>query len=128
MISHFPVTPPSTPHPTPALSPPLCLYEAALPPTHTPLPHRSSNPSTLGHQTSPGTKGLTSHCCQARPSSATYLSGATDPSRYALWLVVQTLGGLGGQPAYVVLPVGLQSPFAPPVLLPAPPPGSLSSV
>ena len=32
------------------------------------------------------------------------------------------------RPAYVVLPVRLQSPSAPPVLLPAPPPGSLSSV
>ena len=44
MISHFLVTPPPTPYPTSAFSAPLCLYEGALPSTHTFLPHHSSMP------------------------------------------------------------------------------------
>jgi hypothetical protein len=34
------------------------------------------------------TKGLPSHECQIRPSSATYVAGAMDPSMCTLWLVV----------------------------------------
>jgi hypothetical protein len=34
------------------------------------------------------TKSLLSHCCQIRPSSATYVSGTMDPSLYTPWLVV----------------------------------------
>ena len=48
MISPFPVTPPQIPHPIPPLSPPLCLYEGAPPPTHPLLPHHSSIPLCWG--------------------------------------------------------------------------------
>ena len=48
MISHFPVAPLPTPHPTLALPPLFCLYESAHPRTHTLLPHRSSIPLLWG--------------------------------------------------------------------------------
>jgi hypothetical protein len=41
------------------------------------------------------TKGLSSHWCQTRPSSATYAAEAMGPSRCPLWLVVYSLGALG---------------------------------
>ena len=81
MISQFPVTPPPTSHPTCALPTPLCLYEGAPPPTHTLQPHLSGILVCWGSNL-PGTKGFPSHCCQARASSATYMFGAMDPSRY----------------------------------------------
>jgi hypothetical protein len=34
------------------------------------------------------TKGLSSHSCPTRQSSATYKAGAMSPSLYTLWLVV----------------------------------------
>ena len=41
------------------------------------------------------TKCLTSHWCQIRQSSATYVSRAMEASLYTLWLVVSSLGALG---------------------------------
>jgi hypothetical protein len=40
-------------------------------------------------------KGLFSHWCPTRPSSATYAAGAMGPSMCTLWLVVSSLGALG---------------------------------
>ncbi|EDL86446.1 rCG65873 [Rattus norvegicus] len=39
----------------------------------------SEHTPTLGHQASPGPRISPSHCCQARPSSAIYVSGTMDP-------------------------------------------------
>ena len=89
MISHFPVTPlPPPTYPTSALTPPFFLYESASPLPHTLWPHHSSI-SLLYWAIKPlEIKGLSSHCCQARPSSATYVSGAKYPFRHTPWLVV----------------------------------------
>lgn len=78
MISHFSVIPPPTPHPTSALLPPLVHYEVTLQPIHTLLPSAPASPY-CGAPHLPGTKGLPSHCCQARLSSATYIFGSMDP-------------------------------------------------
>lgn len=77
-------------------SPPFCLYESAPPPTNTLLPHCSIL-SYAGASSLPWTKGLPSRCCQASPSSATYVSGNINPSRYTPLLVVHTLGKLSVQ-------------------------------
>jgi hypothetical protein len=67
----------------------LPIWECS--PTH---PHSSAplfhHPPTLRHQPLPRlrTKDLPSHCCWTRPSSATYVSGAIDPSMYIAWLVI----------------------------------------
>jgi hypothetical protein len=56
--------------------------------------------------------------CQARPSSATYVYGAMDPSRYIPWLVVYSLRVLGGQASLccsssgVAVPLCFSSPSA----------------
>ena len=120
----------------------LPLHQPPIQHLSSPLPFACvralSHPPTLSCPTTPTspyaresnvprTKGLPSHCCQARPFSATNVSEAMDPSRYTPWLVVETLGDLV-RSVCVVLLLGLHSPFAPPVLLPAPSPGSLSSV
>jgi hypothetical protein len=70
-----------------ALSSSFCLYESVPLPTHTLPPHTPSSPYARASNL-PGTKGLSSHCCQARPSPATYVSEAIDPSRYTPCLVV----------------------------------------
>ena len=72
--------------------PPLFLYEGAPPTPFNPsiLPYPYTGISNL-----PDTKGLPSHCCQARPSFATYAYGAIDSSRYTPWLGVQYLGITG---------------------------------
>jgi hypothetical protein len=95
MIFHFLVTPPPTTHPTSALPTTLCLYESVPLPTLS-SPTTPASPCT-GASNLSETKDLLSHCCQARPSSATYVYGVIDPSRYTPWLVVCTLGELGGQ-------------------------------
>ena len=89
MISPFMVSSLKSPH---VMSPPLCLCEGAPPHTH---------PSCLTAPVSPytetsslhRTKDFPPHWCQIRSSSAIYVSGAMDPS---IWLVVQSLGALGG--------------------------------
>ena len=136
MITHFLVTPPLSPHPMiskfPVTPPPIpssalppCLYEGALPPTHTLLPHHFP---TLGHQTSPGPR--TSPLIDVRQGHP-LLHMQLEP-----WISPCTLLGWWSRlwenwvvrPTYVVLPMGLQSLSAPPFLSPAPPPGSLSPV
>jgi hypothetical protein len=67
---------------------PLLLWECS--PTHSPTP--ASLPwhsPTLGHPSSlHRTKGLSSHWCQTRPSSAAYGAITMGHSRCILWLVV----------------------------------------
>ena len=97
MITHFLVTPSTN---SPSHDIPLPSYHS----TNPPIPHASSPitfvcmsvlpyPPTLSKPTTPAspyagasnlprTKGLPSHCCQARPSFA------LDPSRYTPCLVV----------------------------------------
>ena len=84
MLSPFPVSPPQT------ISriglPPPCFYTGASPLA----PHHPSSPlcwdGTSGlHKT----KSLPSHCCQIKPSLATYaIYGAMGPSMFTLWPVV----------------------------------------
>ena len=82
----------------------------------------------LGHQTSTGPRASPlTDVRQSHPLLLKYL----EP-----WIAPYTLFGWWSSPwehwvvwpANVLLPMGLQSPSDPPVLLPAPPPGSLSSV
>jgi hypothetical protein len=78
--------------------------------TKLPIPHLPSllhfvymrvlpQPPTLSHPNTPAapyagtlslhkTKAFSSHWCQTRPCSATYVSGAMEPSLYTPWLVV----------------------------------------
>lgn len=66
--------------------------------THPPSPAPLLQPSfMLWHQTSPGTKDLSSHCCWPNVSSLPYVSGAKNISRYTLWFVVYILGDLADQ-------------------------------
>jgi hypothetical protein len=85
MIAHFQVTPPTTPwsHICP---PPTFACLRVLPPPPSPTP-QLQHPPTLGHQIARGNKGLSSHCCQERSPSVTYVSGAVGPSKYTSWLV-----------------------------------------
>jgi hypothetical protein len=62
---------------------PLCLYEGA-----SPLPSTVPASPYAGASNLPRTKGLPFHYCPAKPFSATYVSGAMDPSRYTPWLMV----------------------------------------
>ena len=87
MISHFLVTPPPTSPSHICPCSPFCLYEGAFPSTYTLLSYRPETPYS-GASNLLRTKGLPSRCCQARPSSATYLSGVMDPSMYIPWLAV----------------------------------------
>ena len=101
------------------------FYEVAFTPTHS--YHTIVASPYIGASKLHTIKGLPSHWCQIRPSSVIFVSGAMMPpcihfgwwlSLWELW-VVQLLD--------IVLPMGLQSPFAPSVLL-TPPLGSLGSV
>jgi hypothetical protein len=130
MITHFPVTGyPSTnalSHICP--SPPLCLYESTPPSIHTLLPYDSSIPLNWDIKRP-----------QNQGPPLTLLSGKGILCYISIWSqgslqVHSFVGGPNfgrtgwiGKP-YVVLPMGLQSSSFPPVLLPAPPPGSLNSV
>jgi hypothetical protein len=115
----YPFKPPTPSHIC-HLLPPLCLYEGAPPPTHPPTHPLSYSSVPASPYTEASnlqrTKGLPSHCCQARPSSATYTSGAMDRSLYTPQLVVWEHWMV--QSANVVLPIGLQISSALPVLLP----------
>jgi hypothetical protein len=66
------------------------------------LSHPSTHPclmplasSYTGETNLHRTKGLSSHGCQIRPSSATFVPGTMDPPMYILWLVVYSLEALG---------------------------------
>jgi hypothetical protein len=85
MISSFPVNALQHLHPISPLRL-LCLYEVVLLPIYLLLSHSSSIPLcwALNHHK---TKDLLSQWCQTRPSSATYVSEAMDPSMYTVWLV-----------------------------------------
>jgi hypothetical protein len=84
---HFKCYPPSRfPH-KPLIPPPsLCFSEAAPLPTHSCLTAWAC-PYT-GALSLHKTKGLPSHWCLTRPSSATYVAGAMDSSMCTLWLVI----------------------------------------
>jgi hypothetical protein len=123
-----PVTPPPTPHPTSVLSPLPFVYIRVLP--YPPTLPRPTTPASSysGASNLPRTKALPPIAVQqGHPLLHMYL----EP-----WIPSGTLLGWRSRlrenwvvrPAYVVLPIRLQSPSIPPVHLPAPPPGSLSSV
>jgi hypothetical protein len=91
MLSPFLVSPLGTPYliPSPSVSMSMlphlpthsCLLTLAFPYTGTSNLH--------------STKGLPSHWCPTRPSSATYVTGAMGPSMCIIWLVVpESSGGL----------------------------------
>jgi len=61
----------------------FCVYGSALKPTTISCLSVAVYPNT-GVSTLSGTKSLSHHWHQARPSSATYVSGAMDLSRYSL--------------------------------------------
>jgi hypothetical protein len=89
IISRFPVTPPPPPPSIPHLPSPLpfaCMRVLPHPPTLS-SPTAPSSPYSVESNV-PGNKGLPSHCCPARPSSATYVSGDKDAFRSTPWLVV----------------------------------------
>jgi hypothetical protein len=80
MLSLSPAFPPQAPYllPSPTHS---CLRVLEFPYAGSSSLHR--------------TKGLPSHWCQIRPSSATYAARATGPSMCTLWLVVLVLESFG---------------------------------
>jgi hypothetical protein len=61
-------------------------------------------------------KGLSSHWCHIRSSSATYVSGAMDSSIYTGWLVVYSLVALGGPVSWYCSFYGVAVPFSSSVL------------
>jgi hypothetical protein len=83
----LPSYPSTNPNPTSALPPLFCLY-GVLSHLSTLSSTTAPGPPYAGASNLPRTKGLPSHCCQARPSFATYVSGGMDPSRYTPWMVV----------------------------------------
>ena len=79
MMPPFPVNPPQLP----PLFASMKVFSNPL--SSAPL---LQHPPTLGHQTSTGPRVSPPVAIEARLSSATYVSGAMDPSRYTPWLVV----------------------------------------
>jgi hypothetical protein len=124
MISHLPVTllPPWS-HNCPL--PFACMRVFPYPPTPS-CPTAPASPYS-GASNLPRTKDLPSHYCWARPSSATYASGAIDRVGILLFWWSSLCENWVVRLAFVVLPMELQPPSHPPVLLPSLPPGSLSS-
>jgi hypothetical protein len=119
----LPSYPSTNPHPISALSPSLCLYESAPPPTHTLPPHCFSIPLLWGIKPPQDQgfplplllgKAILCYICIPRGALLGWWS-----SLWENWVV---------RPAYIALPLGLQSLSTPPVLPPAPLLGSLSSV
>jgi hypothetical protein len=115
-LSQFPLWKPPIPSP-------LLLWGCS--PTHPPI---YSHVPTLafpytGALSYHRTKGLSSHWCPTRLSSATYAARAMCSSMYTLCLVVCTLGPLGEVwlVDIVVFPMGLQTCSAPSVPSLAPP-------
>ena len=91
--------------------PPACFYKGAHPPTHsslTALAFPYTGASSL-HRT----KGLSSHWCLTRSSSATYVAGAMGPSMHTLWLIVYCLGALRSPVSwYCFSSYGITIPFS----------------
>ena len=96
MISPSLVTPLQPPFNLPSASYPLPLWGCS--PTHSITYSNLTSPASpySGASNLHRTKGLPFHWLQTRPSSATYVPGAMDPSLYTPWLVVKSLGALGG--------------------------------
>ena len=142
MISHFLVTPSTNPqshdtplpgypppHPIPYLpfSLPVAWWECSPTHPHSPAPPLHHRP-TLGYQTFPGQRASPPIAVgQGHLLLHVYLEPCIPlgtllgwwSSLWENWVV---------RPAYVVLPMGWQSPSAPPGLLPVPLSGSLKSV
>jgi hypothetical protein len=114
MLSPFPY--PRTLHP---ILPP-CFYEDVPPtislPIHTSPP---SNSPTLGASSPHRTKGLSSHWCLTRTSSAAYAAGGMGPSclLFGWWFSLWRVWFVD----IIVPPMGLQTPSAPLVLSLTPP-------
>jgi hypothetical protein len=110
---------------------PLLLWGCCL--THPPTPTSLFwNSPTMGHQAFKGPwKGLSSHWCPTRPSSATYAAGG-HKSYHLYSLAGGLVPGCSEGPVWlvdiVVLPMGLQTTLAPLVLSLIPPLESLCSV
>ena len=90
MLSHFPVSPPETPYPIP---PQLLLWLCSPTCPNTPASHQVI-PLHWGMELL-RSKGLSSHWCPTRTSSAIYASEAMGPSMWTLWLLVYILEALG---------------------------------
>jgi hypothetical protein len=119
---------------------PLCKSPSSSPPPASMrvLPHPFPPPHPgipdVGSSSLHRTMGLSSHWCPTRLSSATYMAGAMGPSMctpHVYSLVGGLVPGSSGEVwlvDIVVLPMGLQTPSAPSLLLLTPPLGSPFSV
>ena len=105
MLFPFPVSPPQNPIPSSLLPLRGCF------PIYPLLPHHPSIPLCWGIEPSQN-KGLPSHWCQIRPSCATYVAGALDPSMFSLCLVFMSLGDPGGQVSWYCSSYGVAIPFS----------------
>jgi hypothetical protein len=106
MLFPFPVSPSAIPlsHPPPTAS------MRVLP--HPPLPHCPGIPLHWASSLH-STKDHSFHWCPTRPSSATYATGVTGASMCTLWLVVKSLGALGGLVGwYCCSSYGVANPFS----------------
>ena len=123
--SHKTISLPKIPYPLPLL---LMLLRGCSP-TH--LPTQSSLISLAfpytGASSTHRTKGLPSHWCHIRPSSATNADGAICPSMCIVGLVYYTNSGGIWLFDIVVLPKEMQTPSATSILPLAPPLGSSCS-
>jgi hypothetical protein len=79
-----PVSPPQTPYSVP--HPPASMRVLPHPTTHSCFLDMAF--LYTGASSLPRTKGLSSHWCMTRPSSATYAAGAMGPSMWTPWLVL----------------------------------------
>jgi hypothetical protein len=125
--SHVPL--PSNPFTTPSPNPTMALSSLSFVPTHSPsLTLLLQHPSTLGHQTPIWLRVYPSiDTKQGHPLLLTYLEPWIPPCTLLGWWSSLREHWVV-RPTDFVLPMELQSPSAPPVLLPALPLGSLSSV
>jgi hypothetical protein len=94
-------------------SPYLWGCSPTYPPTHSLLPSLAFPYTGASNTLRP--KGLSSHWCPTRPSSATYEAGAMGPCMCILWLVVRPkeLWGVVWPVEMVAPSMGLQIPSAP---------------
>jgi hypothetical protein len=112
MIFHFPVSPPQAPLIPQPLPPPSPLSLWGCSPTHPlfPAPHLQ-HPPTVGHQTS--TRLRTSAPVDVLSCLCIWAMG---PYLYTPWLMMQSLGTLGGPASWrsygIVIPLSSSNPSA----------------
>jgi hypothetical protein len=105
-LSQFPSANPSS-----LLLPPASMKMLPHPPTHSCLTTLASFYS--GASSLDRVKGLPSHWCQIKESSATYTARAMGPSMCTLWLVVLSLEALGVLVGWwCCLSYGVTNPFS----------------